>query len=129
MNSEKERFGEGPEADLAIAARKLYPKLKPSGKGRVGHSIKKRLMKLQQTRWHWLDHYEVDGDTFISEPYAISEEDVKQLIEACDSLDLTFSISAQSWHYPHHTLRITIKKKRPKIESDLREILYEVEPN
>lgn len=61
---------------------------------------------------HWLDHEGWSGEdeksVFVSEPYHLEQEDIQQLIEACDKFGFKFTISGESEHYPSSTVRIEI---------------------
>ena len=53
------------------------------------------------------DHYKKMGNEFIAEPYSISKQDLKQLIQICDSKGIDFYISGDSTWYPGQTFKIT----------------------
>lgn len=47
---------------------------------------------------------------FVMQPYKVSWEDMKKLVEFCDNYSFRASVSAQkSWHFPGWTLGIFIK--------------------
>ena len=109
----KAGLGNNEEGNLARQIRKMYPDLEPSGKDRKGHRIEKLLLKKTGDGIpRWLDHYAVDGDCLTGEPYSpLSMDLVKNLIVFCEENNLTFDISAKSWHFPFWSIRISIKKK------------------
>lgn len=47
-------------------------------------------------------------EVFVSEPYDLHCSQIAELQAFCAMLDLDFLISAASWHYPTHTLRIIL---------------------
>lgn len=62
-----------------------------------------------------LDHIDVwlkSGKPHLmtSQPYFVSKEDLKVLIEYCDKYDIDFQIDAESFYFPGHTIRILFKK-------------------
>jgi hypothetical protein len=107
----KDGFIDNEEGKLAKQIREIYPNLKPSGKGREGHRIERLLLK-ETGGGIPIDHYAVDGDCFIGEPYSpISMDYLKHLIAICERNNLTFDVSSKSWHFPFWSIRISIKKK------------------
>lgn len=66
----------------------------------------------------WMDHYgwyTNDGVTLlVSEPYAITDEDLTKLQRFCNECDLSFQIRGLSNHYPGRTIRIEIAPKSVK---------------
>lgn len=111
-------FGEDESSELARKIRDLYPSLKPSNKGQIGKSIEKLFRYDPESEMipptGWLDHSAINGDTFISEPYGVGMDNLKQLISFCEENKLSFFISAQSWHFLFSTIRIVLKKVRPE---------------
>ena len=53
------------------------------------------------------DHYKKMGDTLIAEPYSISKQDLKRLIQVCDTQGIDFWISGESTWNPGQTFKIT----------------------
>lgn len=45
-----------------------------------------------------------------SEPYHVSKDELRYLIEYCDMFGIDFQIDAESCYYPGHTIRILFKK-------------------
>ena len=93
------------------------PGLKPSGKGRVARRILKNfeidyggLIGLR-SEYHF-DHFAYNGDELISEPYSLTLEELKKIIERCEEKGLTFYITGRSYHYPGETLRVVFTKRR-----------------
>src|SRR5262245_34339497 len=63
----------------------------------------------------WLDHYgsttHSDGTTaFVSEPYDLTASDFKAINRLCGTIGARWGLSANSWHFPGKTLRITIRQ-------------------
>lgn len=54
----------------------------------------------------WLDHPSSDGDALVCEPYDLSHEGLKDLMDFADRFGLSVSISALSQHHPTRTLAI-----------------------
>jgi hypothetical protein len=52
---------------------------------------------------------------FVSEVYDFSTTDALFWDAFCKALDLTWHITANSWWYPSHTLRVTVHEKHPWI--------------
>ena len=103
-------FGNAPHDTIARLYQYFSPEEKPSRKGRVGKQIGRKVIN-QSFEHDWLDHFSADGNKFISEPYNLSLETAKTLINFCEENNLTFNITGASWHFPGWTLRITIIKK------------------
>ena len=65
---------------------------------------------------YYVDHYyglkdkENGNEYIVLEPYGISFEDLKQLIEQCDSNGLFCRIDGHSQHFTGWTIKITIGK-------------------
>ena len=61
----------------------------------------------------WLDHYGWSGEGedsyFVSEPYHLHPQDVRNLTEVCQRFNFDFEISGRSNHYPSSTMRIMIR--------------------
>ncbi len=57
----------------------------------------------------------VKGDKpflFVSQPYKLSLDDIRQIVKHCDDLDLNAEISAGlSWHFPGKTLLVAFQPK------------------
>ena len=68
--------------------------------------------------WSWVDHWGAAGDTFITEPYGLPSDDVRQIVEFCDRYGLDFHISALSEHYPTHTVCVEIWPRRNEERHD-----------
>jgi hypothetical protein len=49
-----------------------------------------------------------EGTDFVSEPYNLGVEEIKELIEDCQKFGFQFALSGESSHYPSATFRITI---------------------
>lgn len=66
----------------------------------------------------WVDHAGIGrgefaccaaiGACYISEPYEFGKEDAEDINAFCDRHGLDWHVSANSWHYPGHTIRIII---------------------
>ena len=61
----------------------------------------------------WCDHPELwirDGEAvrFTFHPYGLGAPDLAGLVDWCRERGLDFEISADSWHFPHHTLLVEI---------------------
>ena len=71
----------------------------------------------RQTEVEWLDHTGSatwgNARAWVSEPYphAITAESVRQIQLVADLANLYTGISANSWHYPGHTVRIVFWEK------------------
>jgi predicted RNA-binding Zn-ribbon protein involved in translation (DUF1610 family) len=48
----------------------------------------------------WLDHTHFEGERFISEPYQISYEGIKEIIELCEKYGLSANIYGKAEHHP-----------------------------
>lgn len=48
----------------------------------------------------------------VTQPYQISKDQLKKLIEHCDQYGIDFSIDARSFYFPGSTIRIVFKKER-----------------
>lgn len=91
------------EAVIAFLARETH-QTKPSNKGRMG----RRILKKAPSR-PWLDHWAVDGDTLITEPYSICLEDLEEIVTFARANHLRVGMSGASYHYPGWTMRIVFK--------------------
>lgn len=60
----------------------------------------------------WMDHWgtaTINGKrVFVSEPYGLSDDGVRNLMEFCSKYKIKVDIQAASWHYPTHCLRIIL---------------------
>lgn len=64
----------------------------------------------------WVDHYKIDDEgNFVSEPYAVMEDDIKDLARIAD-MGFDVSITARSEYYPNHTVKIIITPIAQKLE-------------
>lgn len=77
--------------------------------GRRGSNL---LAHLRQ-RVSWLDHCGStrlpDGRVaFVSEPYSVSADDLRSIAEIAALLNCEWWVTANSWWYPGHTLRIVL---------------------
>lgn len=90
--------------------RGLHPQLRPSGKGKEARRICMLATGYTRGTW-WIDHSDIDGDTFIAEPYNLGASELKAIIALVEDHDLDVAVSGRSWWYPGETLRITLKKK------------------
>jgi hypothetical protein len=104
-------YNHDPQSTLAVLSRHYLRE--PSGKGKVGNRILKKLMKYRLTENDegFYDHVVVDGDILISEPYQINRMGIESLEKFCDLYNLTYMITGESYHYPNATVRIIIKEK------------------
>ena len=65
----------------------------------------------------WIDHPSLwikDGkpEVFISQPYQLSLEDMRELIATCDAFGLEAMVDTwPSWHFPTGVLTIKVRKK------------------
>jgi len=73
--------------------------------------------RYRRTEVEWLDHTGSatwgKGRAWVSEPYphAITAESMRQIQLVADLTNLHSGISANSWHYPGHTVRIVFWEK------------------
>ena len=59
------------------------------------------------------DHWKInEKNEFVSEPYQVFYNDLKQLIKKCDKEDIEFYITGDSQHLPGKTLKIVFYTKR-----------------
>ena len=124
------------QSELIKAARELLEPT-PLKKGKIPIWFSKKITKfarehnidndLSSVCWYiseqlginnpwWIDHwgagrddrYNNTGICFISEPYGIGTDDLRLLDSLCDSMDISYYISANSYHFPGKTIRIVI---------------------
>ncbi len=62
----------------------------------------------------WNDHLGYCGEYLISEPYGLTSDSVRDLVEFCDKYGLDFEIDACSQHFPTQTLAIFVWPKEDK---------------
>ena len=84
-------------------------------RGRLPRWVRK-LQNQQEASWQllfhegWLDHIGVlrdDGqEYFVSEPYDLDSDAIRDLVKDAERFNFDFQISALSYHYPTRTVRI-----------------------
>jgi len=77
---------------------------------------KKLMKKTRGLPKAFVDHLKFIDGKLISEPYILSEDEIKVLIGFCKENNLTFYITGESLHFPGHTFRITIEPKKEREE-------------
>ncbi len=77
----------------------------------VKRVFNKHGLGFEMTHSSWRDHIGYCGDILISEPYGLTSDDVRELVEFCNKHGLDFDIDACSQHYPTQTLAIFVWPK------------------
>lgn len=85
----------------------------------IGKPVRDRDGGLHNRVWDqgWMDHISLlmkDGKpkVFISQPYQLTLEDMRQLINTCDTYGLKAMVSTgPSWHFPSSVLTVEVRRK------------------
>jgi excisionase family DNA binding protein len=67
-----------------------------------------------------LSEWVQDGKTskIVSQPYNLSYETLKELVEYCEKRGLRADISAESWHFPGKTIRVDFSLNKQRADSN-----------
>jgi hypothetical protein len=96
---------------LIRAARRVYPEWKPQ---RYYERFQFPPASMAEDGWcrPIIDHQggckdARRGSVYVSEPYPLNSDQIRRLLKICEKLGIDFEVSANSYHSPTRTLRIT----------------------